>query len=93
MITGASSGLGEALAHVYYSCGCRLILISRRREELQRVKDTLMNIHYVSLKNKEKKGVNFLKLKFIPNNYDKKNDNYYYNSKINCFRRSQHIRQ
>lgn len=50
MITGASSGLGEALAHVYYSCGCRLILISRRREELQRVKDTLMNIHQVSLK-------------------------------------------
>ncbi|XP_043470174.1 dehydrogenase/reductase SDR family protein 7-like [Leptopilina heterotoma] len=46
MITGASSGLGEALAHVYYSCGCRLILISRRRDELQRVKDTLMNIHY-----------------------------------------------
>ncbi|XP_033225495.1 dehydrogenase/reductase SDR family protein 7-like [Belonocnema kinseyi] len=46
MITGASSGLGEALAHIYYSCGCRLILISRRRDELQRVKDTLMNIHY-----------------------------------------------
>ncbi|XP_051164996.1 dehydrogenase/reductase SDR family protein 7-like isoform X2 [Leptopilina boulardi] len=46
MITGASSGLGEALAHVYYSCGCRLILISRRKEELQRVKDTLMNLHY-----------------------------------------------
>lgn len=46
LITGASSGLGEALAHVYYCCGCRLILISRRKDELQRVKDTLMNVHY-----------------------------------------------
>ncbi|XP_001599364.2 dehydrogenase/reductase SDR family protein 7-like [Nasonia vitripennis] len=46
MITGASSGLGEALAHVFYSCGCRLILISRRKQELQRVKDALLNTHH-----------------------------------------------
>ncbi|KAF7406506.1 hypothetical protein HZH68_005875 [Vespula germanica] len=45
MITGASSGLGEALAHVFYSCGCRLILIARRGAELERVKNTLLEKH------------------------------------------------
>lgn len=49
IITGASSGLGEALAHVFYDCGCKLILISRRKEELQRVKHDLMNIHVVCI--------------------------------------------
>lgn len=47
MITGASSGLGEALAHVFYDCGCKLILVSRRKEELERVKNALMNTHVV----------------------------------------------
>lgn len=42
LITGASSGLGEALAHKFYMCGCRLILASRRRDELERVKNDLM---------------------------------------------------
>lgn len=47
MITGASSGLGEALAHVFYSSGCRIILVSRRKEELERVKNDLMKTHQV----------------------------------------------
>lgn len=47
MITGASSGLGEALAHVFYDCGCKVILISRRKEELERVKNALMNTYHV----------------------------------------------
>ncbi|KYN36986.1 Dehydrogenase/reductase SDR family protein 7-like protein [Trachymyrmex septentrionalis] len=47
MITGASSGLGEALAHTFYSLGCRIILVSRRKEELERVKNDLMNTHQV----------------------------------------------
>ncbi len=38
-ITGASSGIGEALAHAFYSEGARLILSSRRLEELARVRD------------------------------------------------------
>jgi len=46
LITGASSGLGEALAHVFYSCGCKLILVARRKQELQRVKDTLLSTHH-----------------------------------------------
>ncbi|KAG7196509.1 hypothetical protein KM043_018518 [Ampulex compressa] len=45
LITGASSGLGEALAHVFYNCGCRLILLSRRKDELERVKHALMSMH------------------------------------------------
>jgi len=45
MITGASSGLGEALAHIFYSSGCRIILVSRRKKELERVKTDLMNTH------------------------------------------------
>lgn len=47
MITGASSGLGEALAHEFYSCGCRVILVSRREQELVRVRNILMNTHQV----------------------------------------------
>lgn len=47
IITGASSGLGEALAHVFYACGCKIILISRRKEELDRVKNILMNTHVI----------------------------------------------
>lgn len=46
MITGASSGLGEALAHVFYTCGCKVILISRRKEELERVKNSLINNYH-----------------------------------------------
>ena len=49
MITGASSGLGEALAHIFYHWGCRLILVSRRKEELERVKNDLMNSYQVSM--------------------------------------------
>ncbi|XP_011644289.1 dehydrogenase/reductase SDR family protein 7-like [Pogonomyrmex barbatus] len=49
MITGASSGLGEALAHVFYSSGCRIILVSRRKEELERVKNDLMDTHQTVL--------------------------------------------
>ncbi len=37
-ITGASSGIGEALAYAFSAEGARLLLSSRRREELERVK-------------------------------------------------------
>jgi dehydrogenase/reductase SDR family member 7B len=40
-ITGASSGIGEALAYCFASEGARLIISSRRPQELQRVKHNI----------------------------------------------------
>ncbi len=40
-VTGASSGIGEALAKAYYKDGANLILSSRRKEALNEVKQSL----------------------------------------------------
>ena len=37
-LTGASSGIGEQLAYQLARCGCKLVLSSRRKDELERVK-------------------------------------------------------
>lgn len=41
LITGASSGLGEACARAFYMAGCKLVLCARRSAELKRVKAEL----------------------------------------------------
>lgn len=47
VITGASSGLGEALAHSFYTAGCKVVLAARRKDELERVRRDLLEIHSV----------------------------------------------
>ncbi|XP_067618801.1 dehydrogenase/reductase SDR family protein 7-like [Eurosta solidaginis] len=42
LITGASSGLGEAMSHTFYKAGCKVILAARRIDELERVKKDLL---------------------------------------------------
>jgi len=44
LVTGASSGLGEVLAVEFYKVGCKVILASRRLEELEKVKSRLLNL-------------------------------------------------
>ncbi|KAJ0180530.1 hypothetical protein K1T71_003934 [Dendrolimus kikuchii] len=43
VITGASSGIGEALAHTFYEHGSKVVLAARRKTELQRVKQELLS--------------------------------------------------
>ena len=42
LLTGASSGIGRALAHNLFQSGCKLILASRNTEALETVKNELM---------------------------------------------------
>ncbi|MBB2146679.1 SDR family oxidoreductase [Pedobacter sp. LMG 31464] len=51
-ITGASSGIGEALVYAYNKAGVKLIISSRNRDELFRVKSNCkdqINVHVLSL--------------------------------------------
>jgi dehydrogenase/reductase SDR family protein 7B len=51
-ITGASSGIGEALVYAYNNQGAKLIISSRNRDELFRVKGNCknqINVHVLSL--------------------------------------------
>lgn len=42
MITGATSTLGQALAHTFYQSGCKVVLTSRREHELDRIRAQLV---------------------------------------------------
>ena len=52
-ITGASSGIGEALAYAFYEEGAHLVLSARRKDELERVMSECKNgngeVHVVPL--------------------------------------------
>lgn len=45
LITGASSGLGEALAHRFFLAGCKVVLAARRNEQLERVRKDLLALN------------------------------------------------
>lgn len=49
VITGASSGIGEALAHAFYEQGSKVVLAARRETELNRVKNDLISKNLVSI--------------------------------------------
>ncbi len=49
LITGASSGIGKELAHVYAENNFNLILVARRKERLQEVKTDIEKKHSVSV--------------------------------------------
>lgn len=42
-ITGASSGIGEAMAYEFYMAGAQVILSARRKSELERVRDKCLS--------------------------------------------------
>lgn len=65
LITGASSGLGEALAHCFYNAGCKVILSARRENELIRVRDILVNTYKVFIYDFKNKFFFFVKLYVI----------------------------
>jgi NADP-dependent 3-hydroxy acid dehydrogenase YdfG len=60
LITGASSGLGEALAHSFYRAGCQVVLAARREIELQRVREDLIRCHEVNFEYAQKLNGNLI---------------------------------
>ncbi len=49
MVTGASSGIGEAMAYALSNCGAKLILAARRKEELERVRSACANSENIQI--------------------------------------------
>lgn len=49
LITGASSGIGQACAREFAKLKCNLILVSRRLDKLQQVADLLINEHQIKV--------------------------------------------
>jgi dehydrogenase/reductase SDR family protein 4 len=41
LITGASKGIGEAIAKAYAACGAKVVINSRKQEELDKVAESI----------------------------------------------------
>ena len=50
-ITGASSGIGEALTYEFSKLGAKIIISARRTEELERVKANCKNPANITIQN------------------------------------------
>lgn len=58
IITGASSGFGEACARRFAAAGARLVLLARRIDRLEKLKDTLQApVHAVKLDVRDRRAV------------------------------------
>ncbi|SHG74331.1 SDR family NAD(P)-dependent oxidoreductase [Ornithinibacillus halophilus] len=76
LITGASSGIGEALTYQLANYSCHLIIVARREEKLKKIKENLnkfpatVNIYKADLRNEhEMEGLLSL-LHALPNGLD-----------------------
>ncbi|GFN94503.1 dehydrogenase/reductase sdr family member 7 [Plakobranchus ocellatus] len=49
-VTGASSGIGEAIAYCLAESGCKLVLTARRKERLEKVKQTCLASAFCKVK-------------------------------------------
>lgn len=49
LITGASSGIGKELAYVYAENNYNLILVARRKENLETIKDNILQEHKIDI--------------------------------------------
>ncbi|MFO7461631.1 MAG: SDR family oxidoreductase [Desulfatiglandales bacterium] len=58
MITGATSGFGEACARRFASAGCNLVLFARRMDRLAKLKESLpVPVHIVKLDVRDRRSV------------------------------------
>jgi len=58
-VTGASNGIGEALAKELARCGAKIVISARRKDELERVKQECLGV-YVNRRHWNFPGIAFV---------------------------------
>lgn len=71
LITGASSGFGEAMARLFAASGYRLILVARRRERLENLQKELKTDVYIQQVDVTNRGAVENFFKELPENFRK----------------------